>query len=212
MKIDYRIALAAVALLLVLSACSSPTPSPVSTQAPGVATKASSKSTSPADQGYPPPAAVQGYPAPGATPGDQSYPAPASNVPGYVNPAYPAPPTPTENPGTKVEVTPFKLDKPLIEGATEITGVGPAGIPIVLVDITFNGQILSEAVIPSDGKFSFKLTTPLEKAHRLGLTVGDLQKTQWVGKNFDDPGFQGTEPQQVPNLGFFFDTAMVQGK
>jgi hypothetical protein len=206
MKTIYRIALVAMACLLVLTACSSPTPTPSPTQALTAPTNANASYPAPTAQGNP------AYPAPGAATANPAYPGPSAKIPGYADPAYPAPATPTENPGTPVKVTPFKLDTPILEGATTVTGVGPAGIPIILVDVTLNGQILTKANVGSDGKFTFTVSSPLEKDHRLGIALGDLTGTPWVEKNFDDPGFQGSQPQLVPNVGFFYDTTMVQAK
>jgi hypothetical protein len=193
MKTIFRIALAAMTCLLALTACSKSTPAP--TLAAVAATNANTS-----------------YPAPVAATVDAAYPGPSAKIPGYADPAYPAPAIPTQNPGTPITVTPFKLDIPIVEGATTVTGVGPAGAPIILADVTLNGQILSKVKVGPDGKFTFTTPAPLEKGHRLGIALGDLTGTPWVEKNYDDPGFQGPQPQLVPNVGFFYDTTMVQGK
>jgi hypothetical protein len=148
------------------------------------------------------------YPAPGSTHGTD-YPAP---TPLYGQTPAPLPeyPAPTLKPGSFVAVTPFKLDKPIIAGATEVTGTGPANIPILLEDISFFGQILGQTVIREDGTFVFEVK-PLEAEHRLGLTTGDLTNTKWSDANFEDPGFFGDEARLVPNIGFFYDTTNVVG-
>jgi hypothetical protein len=203
MKTFYRTALATIALLLVVTACSTPKPPPVSTQAPTSITEASQPTVAAtAEIAYPGPTTQ-------ANPTNQ---APSDQQAGATEPAYPAPPTTPQDQTTQVQVTPFKLDKPIVEGTTEITGVGPAGAPIVLTDITSTPQGLANAIISSSGKFTFKVAKPLVKGQRLGVGLVNLQDSPWVDKNFVDPGFQGTEPQQVPNVGFFFDTAIVQGK
>ena len=202
MKTLYRIALATIALLLVATACSTPKPTSVSTQAPTSISEANQPTVAAtADIAYPPPT-TQANPTNQASSNQQA---------GTTEPAYPAPPTtPTQDQTTKV--TPFKLDKPIVEGTTEITGVGPVGVPIVLTDITSNPQVLANAIISSSGKFTFKVAKPLVKGQRLGVALINLKDSPWVDKNFVDPGFQGTEPQQIPNVGFFYDTAIVQGK
>jgi hypothetical protein len=108
-----------------------------------------------------------------------------------------------------VEVVPFKLNKPIVEGATEVTGTGPPNIPILLEDISFNGLILGQTVIREDGTFTFEVE-PLEKAHRLGLATDDLTNTKWSEGNFEDPGFWGDEARNIPNIGFFYDTTNVR--
>jgi hypothetical protein len=179
-------------LTLVLSACS---PKVAIPQPTGKATTTNNSN--------------QSYPAPGAAHG-KDYPAP---TPLYGQTPEPTPnyPAPAVNPGTFVEVVPFKLNKPIVEGATEVTGTGPANIPIILEDISFFGEILGQTVIKEDGTFSFKVS-PMEKDHRLGLTTNDLKGTKWSEANFEDKGFYGDEPRLVPNVGFFYDTTNVQGK
>lgn len=148
----------------------------------------------------------------GVSSSNASYPAPTTAaLPIDVLP-YPMDPTPTQKSGTPVEIIPFRLDKPVYEGATEITGTGPANIPILLADITFNGEIIGGVSVGKDGKFVIKLTMPLEKGHRIGIGLDDLTTTQWVQANFNDPGFNGDEAMLVPQVGFFFDSAMVQSK
>jgi hypothetical protein len=156
------------------------------------------------------------YPAPNQTgtgQGNTSYPAPSSQAPGYLNPSavppYPIPPSPTLNLGTPVKVVPFRINKPVPDGATEVTGSGPTDIPITLADITMYGDVLGETTIQPDGKFVFKLANPIEKGHMIGVALSDLKNTKWVPANFNDPGFNGDTPRQVPLVGFFFDTAEV---
>ncbi len=103
---------------------------------------------------------------------------------------------------------PFRLNKPVIEGTQEITGSGPPGVPIMILDITFMGNILGEGIIDKDGTFIIQVPT-LEKNHRIGLTIGYLDGTEWTPEDFYFPDFNGDEPLQVPMVDFFFDTTMV---
>jgi hypothetical protein len=184
-----------ICISLLYSACSGGKPAPAITSTPG--------------QQEP----SKAYPAP-LLETTRDYPPPA--VPTYANTAaptvdkgYPIPPTPKQGP--KANVAAFKLDKPIVEGATEITGKGPATVPISIYDVTFFGVLLGSTVINEDGSFSLKVP-PLEKGHRVGISLGDLAGTKWSESSFDDRGFFGEEALQVPNVGFFYDTAMVQGK
>jgi hypothetical protein len=103
----------------------------------------------------------------------------------------------------------FRLDKPIKAGATQVTGQGPAGVPIILQDITFVGPVLAAGTIGSDGRFTLELDTPLEADHRIGLTLGNLSGTQWQHSDFSS-AYYGDEARSVPQVGFFFDTAMVR--
>jgi hypothetical protein len=204
----------ALVFLLLLAACSTP---PVPETATAVASPAATGAAvqNPSGQ-YPAPnqsVPAQGnasYPAPPTA--NTNYPAPGTDLPGYLNPTnapYPLPPSPTMNPGTPVKVVPFRINKPVPDGATEVSGTGPADIPITLADITMYGDILSQTTIKSDGTFKFNLSQPIGKGHLIGVALSDLKGTKWVAANFTDPGFKGDKPNLVPLVGFFFDTVDV---
>lgn len=184
----------ALVLVVLLTACStSPTPETVTA------------TQNPSGQ-YPAPTQI------GTGGVSTTYPIPSQQLSGNLNAnalPYPIPPSPTLNPGTPVKVVPFRINKPVADGATQVTGSGPADIPITLADITMYGDILGETTIQPDGKFVFKLANPVEKSHMIGVALSDLKNTKWVTANFNDPGFQGDTPRQVPLVGYFFDTAEV---
>lgn len=108
-------------------------------------------------------------------------------------------------------VTPFRLNKPLQEGSDHITGTGPAGVPIIIADVTFMGTIIGDGKIGRDGIFSIQVA-PLEKSHRIGVTLGDLKGTSWSVQDFNQSAYFGDESLLIPNVGFFYDTALVEGK
>jgi hypothetical protein len=122
------------------------------------------------------------------------------------NGAYPVGSPPPTLRGDEV---PFRLDKPIVAGATAVTGSGPAGVPILLEDVTFMGALLGQGTVGQDGRFSFSVPA-LEAGHRLGVTLGDISGTQWTPEQFHSPGYWGEGAMQAPNVGFFFDTAQVQ--
>jgi len=107
------------------------------------------------------------------------------------------------------EVTRFQLDKPIPVGATQVTGQGPAGVPIMVLDITFGGTLLAAGKIDNDGTFELKLERPLEANHRIGLALGNLAGTDWQLTDFT-PEFYGDEPMSVPQVGHFLDTYAVR--
>ena len=139
--------------------------------------------------------------------------APETPVPSTVSPLA----SPLEAGGSPLatptrEVEPFQMDKPLVAGMSKITGSGPAGIPVLVADVTMGGQVLGRSTINNQGEFEIKLNAPLEARHRLGLTLGDMTGT---GKQYEDfyfEGYYGDEALTVPQVGFFFDTAMVKEK
>jgi hypothetical protein len=106
----------------------------------------------------------------------------------------------------------LKLNRPIGEGDTAVSGTGPANIPIIIADVTLFGEILGEGKVNADGTFSVTLLKAMEKGHWIGLTIGELKDTEWAGQDFSNEGFFGTQPQLIPNVGFFYDTAMSVGQ
>jgi hypothetical protein len=107
------------------------------------------------------------------------------------------------------DVMPFQLDKPIPVGATRVTGRGPAGVPIMLLDITFGGPLLALGEIDEKGRFELELDKPLEANHRIGLALGNLSGSDWQSTNFSSE-FNGDEAMSVPQVGYFFDTCMIR--
>ena len=89
-----------------------------------------------------------------------------------------------------------------------MTGRGPAGVPIGLLNITFMGTMLGQTTIGEDGTFAFTVE-PLEAGHRIGIVLGILDGTQWTPEYFQNSAFYGDEARSVPLVGFFYDTALV---
>ena len=160
---------------------------------------------------YPAPQNPVAYPVPSA--GNLPY--PVANQPRFTYPApseantnpYPQPTIPTPVP---VEEKPFLLDKPIVANASTVTGSGPAGIPILIADVTFMGEILGEGTIGQDGTFSIDLVAPATETHLIGLALGDLKGTAWEFNAFTEPGFMGPGAQQVPMVGFMYDTFLIE--
>jgi hypothetical protein len=120
--------------------------------------------------------------------------------------AYPGDSSPTRDPNVK----PFRLNKPVIEGATIVTGTGPAAVPILLQDVTFAGAPLGETVIGMDGTFTFQVA-PLGARHRIGVTLGNLETTNFSSESFTNPSYQGDEAMLLPQISFYYDTTLVKG-
>jgi hypothetical protein len=106
------------------------------------------------------------------------------------------------------QIVPFRLNKPIIEGTNRVSGTGPVGVPIVIADVTFMGEGLGAGIVGPDGTFVVQVPV-LEKNHFIGLSLGDLTKTQWKPKDFYAMEYRGDGAMQVPQVGFFHDTAMV---
>ncbi len=120
--------------------------------------------------------------------------------------AYPAP---SAAPTLRGDEVPFRLAKPIKAGATYVSGTGPAGVPIILADVTFMGAVMGQTTVGADGKFQFPVQA-LEANHRLGITLGDVTGTKFTLEQFYSDGYRGDGSMQVPNVGFYFDTALVE--
>ena len=143
----------------------------------------------------------------GCSPASPAGGAPIADPPAIVGD--PMPPTATIPPGPGV--APFVLARPVRQGDTVVRGSGPAGVPVLLVDVTFMGQNLAQTVIGPDGTFEVTMQA-LESNHRIGLMLGELAGTPWTDASFRDPGYNGKEAMQVPQVGFLYDTVLVQAQ
>lgn len=130
---------------------------------------------------------------------------PAADPQSTEDQAYPVA-TDSESQVTYPEGPEFTIHKPVKEGDTEITGVGPADVPIILVDVTEAGTLLGKTTINQDGTFSFQLSDPLESGHSVGIQLGDISGTDF---NLQDFQFSPTYYDR-PYIGILFDIANVE--
>ena len=108
--------------------------------------------------------------------------------------AYPAPEIQT---GTLLAFT-----KPINLQASEIKGVGPAGLPIVILNITLMGEQLGAGVIDADGTFSIPVA--LQSNIRIGLSA-DIEAFG-LSKEGVQPGDNAIT---VPLVGYFYDSTRI---
>lgn len=153
--------------------------------------------------GYPAPSNVEseeeGYPAPSPTAPSvsegESYPPPTRVVPTEVT-SYPEPE------GTREGAIPFAFERPINAGDTVIRGVGPAGLQISIVNVTLMGEEIATTQVGEDGQFEVEVPA-LEPGVRIGLTA-DIGGTDLEAQI--EPG-EGA--RNVPQVGFFFDTIVI---
>lgn len=110
---------------------------------------------------------------------------------------------------TQMDYTPgpeFDINDPLTAGDTVVTGTGPEGVPINLVDASEMGLLLAETVIYADGTFTFELDSPLEQGHMVGIMLGDL-----TGTDLNENDFIYSETYYArPLIGILFDMVLVE--
>lgn len=129
------------------------------------------------------------------TPVAMGYPAPDA----YPNPSYPSPASTLQGPK-------FTINKPVKATDTQITGTGPAGVPIRLIDVTQAGEVIAITTIRDDGSFSFDVAGKLVAGHRVALTLGDTTGTTFNPVDFiSGPGYQ-----DFPLIGILFDSAYIE--
>ena len=200
----YLFAVCALAFALLAAGCggatttTTPTLPAATDTAAGDALGTSATSTAPAApdaSGYPVPLtegeAAAAYPAEGeaALPAE-SYPAPAAEET-FLEPR-------------------FRIDQPVSATATTITGQAPPNLTLAVLDVTYNGAALGQGQSDANGAFSIPVSG-LIAGNRIGLAIGalpegmDLVQTAETYFPHRGEGFQN-----LPNVGVFYDTTLVQ--
>ncbi|MDX1414536.1 MAG: hypothetical protein R3293_10120 [Candidatus Promineifilaceae bacterium] len=187
--------------VFLLAACGPPTPSSPTEPAPEtVDTQAAPElevEENESVDGYPPPPAEEpvaegGYPVepppPVPTPPPDSYPAAAEE---FAEPR-------------------FRIDLPLKAGNTTISGQAPPDLAIAVVDVTYNGIVLGSGRSDANGRFEIGVQ-PLPNGNRVGLTFAELEG----GKTYPEMAeeyfpHRGEGFINIPNVGIFFDSALVE--
>jgi len=134
-----------------------------------------------------------------------SYPAPLNATAAE---SYPAPVTLTPE-TSRIPIVPFVLDRPLESGAEVLRGSGPANVPIVIADLFLMGEVIGSGVIGADGRFEITVP-PLEKGHWIGIALDNLSGTEFAYEDFYPQGFRGVGAEQIPQVGFAYDSDYVQ--
>ncbi len=68
---------------------------------------------------------------------------------------------------------------PVKAGDITVSGQGPIGLPIVIVDVTLSAEPLARTVIDSSGNFRADLSEPAVSGHVIGIQVVDLAGTPY---------------------------------
>lgn len=150
---------------------------------------------------------------------NEPYPAPAvaeQPLDPYPADGQPAVPEPTPLPDVYPAVVDetfleprFRIDQPLAANATEVTGQAPPGLTLGIMDITFNASTLGAGVSDADGRFIIPVS-PLPAGHRIGLAITAVPEGQALEQMPDTYfPYRGEGFMNIPNLGLFFDTALV---
>ena len=181
-----------------------PAEEPAPTEPPAEEQPAETPAAAEEEEAYPPP---EETPTAAAAEAEGAYPPPETATDAGEPEAYPPPVTPTE-PTSSIPIVPFVLEKPVPAGATVLRGTGPAGVPILAVNVTFMGEVLGETVISDDGTFEVTVP-PLEDRLWVGIALDDLEGTDLTFQDFVATGFNGEDAAQIPQVGFVYDSVTV---
>jgi hypothetical protein len=138
---------------------------------------------------------------------NESQPYPISEIPQKTNEDNAYPVKTKENSQIPFSVGPeFNLNEPVNGGDIVIEGTGPAGVPIILIDITTMGTQLGETIINNEGEFRFELSNPVQSGHTIGLQLGNITNTDLNPQDF----LYSPNYYDRPQIGVLFDIAHVK--
>lgn len=146
-------------------------------------------------------ATVTGATVTGAT-ATGAYPAPESG--------YPAPPAVVDSNGYPAPTLPqgpaFTFTLPIKASDTEVTGKGPAGVPIKLVNVARSAEMIGETTIDASGAFKISVPAKLIAGDRIALMLGNTAGTKFNANDFlSGPGYQ-----DYPLVGILFTSTVVE--
>lgn len=145
------------------------------------------------------------YPAPGMSQTD-GYSAPSVGITSNSNEAYPAVtdlPSATDKPQ-------FQFANELTAGMTTLEGSAPPNLSLAVIDITFNGVVLGQGISDNEGRFAISVT-PLPEGHRVGIGLATLEEGKTYEQSVEELfPYRGDNFMNIPNVGVYFETAMVQ--
>ena len=188
------------ALVLLAVACgggaavtTAPTVAPANaTSAPAMAETTATAPAAPVDGGYPAPGAESAgaYPAEGEAAVAEAY-----------------PPPPAEE--TFLEPR-FRIDQPVTVATTTLTGQAPPNLTLAVLDVTYNGAPLGMGQSDASGRFEIHVSG-LEAGNRIGLAIGALPEGMDIAQTAEMYfPHRGEGFQNLPNVGVFYDTTLVQ--
>ncbi len=128
-----------------------------------------------------------------------AYPASTPPVTAVTDP-YPPPPYSNLPEGPS-----FKFDQPVRLSAGQVSGTGPAGVPIRVVNITRGATEIGAVTIGPDGTFRVLLSETFV-GDRIAIMLGDLSGTGLDRNRF----LRGPGYEDWPLIGVLFDSAIVE--
>jgi len=99
----------------------------------------------------------------------------------------------------------IRFDEPLLEGGIEVSGTGPAGVPILIMDASLQITLGSGPIGP-DGKFSIQVDPPLIAPNLIGIMLDEGRSSPYTKEQL--PCIDRCRDQ--PLVGLLFDRVAVK--
>lgn len=113
-----------------------------------------------------------------------------------------------QTPITSIDGPNFKLN-PIAPGATQVSGEGPFGLNIVIINVSQNGQTLATTTINDQGTFTVMLPSPTVADEVIGIQLpADATATQNIVDALPQKG--GARFRVYPQLGAVYDSVVVE--
>ena len=135
------------------------------------------------------------YPSPAGPQGNQAYPAAQTPVT-QAQDGYPA----SQSTTALIEGPVFTLKTPLTVASTEVCGTGGANVPIKLVNVSRNADVLGQTVVDSQGSFCIPVQQPLPSAETIGIVLGNIAGTAFKQEQF----LRSSTYTDIPQIGTIF--------
>jgi hypothetical protein len=158
------------------------------------------------------------------TTSDNAYPAPADAYPAPVTDgsvpvtttaageqaaAYPAP---TVSNLFAADEKKFAINQPVRAGEKTVTGAGPRGVEIQIVDVTLMAEPIGSTTIDDNGEYSIDLSQALQADHQIGIQVlgvpDGVSDNEYLNALVQFAG-QGAQDNPIPSIGILWDSTTV---
>ena len=100
----------------------------------------------------------------------------------------------------------FAIHEPLVAGDMQVSGEGPAGLEVVIVDVTDMARELGRGQISPDGRFKIDIQSPLVGSHGVGVMILSSLSREAVLRLED---LRGPRSISLPRIGDVYVLAKV---
>ena len=104
----------------------------------------------------------------------------------------------------------FRIDQPVTAATTTITGQAPPNLTLAVLDVTYGGSPLGIGQSDANGAFAISVSG-LTAGNRIGLAIGALPEGMDIAQTAEMYfPHRGEGFQNLPNIGVFYDTTLVE--